>query len=48
MLPEYEYTTWSNEKVNNAIALLSIRYNIGKGKTSKSQNLNKSEAEKSF
>ena len=45
-IPDYKYVTWNNEKVNNAVVQLSIRYNFGKGKASKSQNTNNSEAEK--
>ncbi len=45
-ISDYQYTTWDNDKVNNSIVLLSIRYNIGKGKASKWQNRNNSELEK--
>lgn len=45
-IPGYQYNTWNNEKVNNAIVLLGLRYNISKGKASKWQNRNNSEVEK--
>lgn len=32
IIPDYQHTTWNNDKVNNAIVQLSFRYNIGKGK----------------
>lgn len=46
IIPDYQHTTWNNDKVNNAIVQLSFRYNIGKGKASKWQNTNNSEIEK--
>ena len=46
IISDYQYTTWNNDKVNNAIVQLSFRYNIGKGKASKWQNTNNSEIEK--
>lgn len=45
-IPDYQYVTWKNDKVNNTIVQLSIRYNIGKGRISKLQNTNNSEKEK--
>jgi hypothetical protein len=45
-IPDYRYISWSNEKVNNAMIQLSLRYNLGKGKVSKMQNANKSETER--
>lgn len=45
-IPDYHYATWNNHKVNNAIIQLSLRYNIGKGKASRSKNANNSETEK--
>lgn len=45
-IPNYQYITWNNEKVNNAIVQLSIRYNFSKGKVSKWKNANNSELEK--
>ncbi len=45
-ISDYQYTTWSNDKVNNALVLIGLRYNFGKGKASKWQNTNNSEMEK--
>lgn len=45
-IADYQYTTWNNDKVNNTIVQLGFRYNIGKGKISKSKNTNNSEQEK--
>ncbi len=45
-LPDYHYITWNNEKVNNALFQVSLRWNIGKGKADRPQHVNHTETEK--
>ncbi len=45
-IPNFRHTSWEDDRVNNALMQISIRYNIGKGRASKSNNQNRSESEK--
>lgn len=45
-IPEFRFTSWKDDRVDNALVQLSIRYNFGKGSATKSNNQNRSESEK--
>lgn len=45
-IPDFKYTTWGNNRVNNTSIRVSLRYNIGKGHLSRHSNRNQSESEK--
>ncbi|WP_044263969.1 outer membrane beta-barrel protein [Bacteroides timonensis] len=42
----FQFTSWENDRVNNTLMQVNLRYNIGKGHISKPRNRNKSESEK--
>ena len=45
-IPDFKFTSWEDQRVNNTLMQISLRYNFGKGSTSKSNNQNRSESEK--
>lgn len=45
-IPDFKFTSWEDQRVNNALMQISLRYNFGKGSASKSNNQNRSESEK--
>lgn len=45
-IQEFRFTSWKDDRVDNALVQLSIRYNFGKGSATKSNNQNRSESEK--
>lgn len=45
-IPDFKFTSWEDNRVNNALAQISLRYNLGKGNATKSNNQNRSEREK--
>lgn len=45
-IPGFGFTSWKDDRVNNALVQISLRYNIGKGNASRSENRNRSETEK--
>lgn len=47
-IPDFKFTSWKDDRVNNALVQVSVRYNFGKGSATKSNNQNRSESEKSF
>lgn len=46
-IQDFRFTSWEDHRVNNAMVQLSLRFNIGKGEASKTDNRNLSENEKS-
>ena len=42
----FQFTSWEDDRVNNTLMQVNLRYNIGKGHISKPRNRNKSESEK--
>lgn len=45
-IPDFRFVSYEDDRVNNALVQISMRYNIGKGSASKSNNLKNSETEK--
>ena len=45
-IPDFKFTSWEDQRVNNALMQISLRYNFGKGSASRSNNQNRSESEK--
>lgn len=45
-LPDFRFTSWADDRVNNALVQVGLRFNIGKGEASKADNRNMSENEK--
>ena len=45
-IPDFMFTSWEDQRVNNALMQISLRYNFGKGSASRSNNQNRSESEK--
>ena len=45
-IPDFKFTFWEDQRVNNTLMQISLRYNLGKGSASKSNNQNRSEREK--
>ena len=45
-IPDFKFTSWEDQRVNNTLMQISLRYNLGKGSASKSNNQNRSEREK--
>lgn len=46
LIPKYHYMTWNDDRVNNSIVQVVLRYNISKGKVSKLQYNNNNDKEK--
>lgn len=47
-IPGFNYTSWRDDRVNNAMVQVSLRYNFGKGSATRPGNRNRSESEKAF
>ena len=45
-IPDFKFTSWEDQRVNNTLMQISLRYNFGKGSVSKANNQNRSESEK--
>ena len=45
-IPDFKFTSWEDQRVNNTLMQISLRYNFGKGSASKANNQNRSESEK--
>lgn len=45
-IPDFKFTSWGDQRVNNTLMQISLRYNFGKGSASRSNNQNRSEREK--
>ena len=45
-IPDFRFTAWEDDRVNNALVQINFRYNIGKGRATKLDNQNRSETEK--
>ena len=45
-IPDFKFTSWGDQRVNNTLMQISLRYNFGKGSASKANNQNRSESEK--
>lgn len=45
-IPDFKFTSWEDQKVNNALVQVSLRYNFSIGHASRLNNENRSESEK--